>query len=57
MMEALRRHGSPEAITTVGLRSYRAAMDELGNAERQEIGRWANTGSRTAIYRSDDENG
>ena len=25
-----------------GLRSYRAAMKELGNAERQEIGRHAN---------------
>jgi hypothetical protein len=34
--------GSPEAITTDGLRSYRAAMSELGNAEKQEVGRWAN---------------
>ena len=40
--KALKRHGSPEAITTDGLRSYRAAMSELGNAEKQEIGRWAN---------------
>ena len=24
------------------LRSYRAAMNELGNAEKQEVGRWAN---------------
>ena len=42
MKKTLKRHGSPEAITTDGLRSYRAAMDELGNAEKQEIGRWAN---------------
>ena len=42
MKKALKRHGSPEAITTDGLRSYRAAMDELGNAAKQEIGRWAN---------------
>jgi putative transposase len=42
MKKALRRHGSPEAITTDGLRSYKAAMDELGNAAKQEIGRWAN---------------
>jgi len=35
-------HGSPEAITTDGLRSYKAAMDELGNTGKQEIGRWAN---------------
>ncbi|WP_174292594.1 IS6 family transposase [Sphingomonas bacterium] len=42
MKKALKRHGSPEAITTDGLRSYGAAMKELGNAERQEIGRHAN---------------
>ena len=42
MKKALKRHGSPEAITTDGLRSYAAAMTELGNAEKQEIGRWAN---------------
>jgi len=41
MKKALKRHGSPEAITTDGLRSYRAAMNELGNAEKQEVGRWA----------------
>ena len=42
MKKALKRHGSPEAITTDGLRSYRAAMNELGNAEKQEVARWAN---------------
>jgi putative transposase len=42
MKKALKRHGSPEAITTDGLRSYRAAMNELGNAEKQDVGRWAN---------------
>jgi putative transposase len=42
MKKALKRHGSPEAITTDGLRSYKAAMNELGNAEKQEVGRWAN---------------
>jgi len=42
MKKALKRHGSPEAITTDGLRSYRAAMNELGNAGKQEVGRWAN---------------
>jgi putative transposase len=42
MKKALRRHGAPEVITTDGLRSYRAAMKELGNAEKQEVGRWAN---------------
>ena len=42
MKKALKRHGSPEAITTDGLRSYKAAMTELGNAEKQHVGRWAN---------------
>ena len=42
MEKALNRHGSPDAITTDGLRSYRAAMKELGNEEKQEVGRWAN---------------
>ena len=42
MKKALKRHGSPEKIITGGLRSYRAAMNELGNADKQEIGRWAN---------------
>ena len=42
MKKALKRHGSPEAITTDGLRSYGAAMNELGNSEKREVGRWAN---------------
>ena len=40
--KALKRHGNVGTITTDGLRSYGAAMDELGNREKQEIGRWAN---------------
>ena len=32
MRKTLKRHGPPEAITTDGLRSYKAAMVELGNA-------------------------
>jgi putative transposase len=42
MKRALKRHGSPEAITTDGLRSYGAAMTELGNSEKREVARWAN---------------
>jgi putative transposase len=42
MKKALKRHGSPEAITTDGLRSYKAAMKVLGNSDKQEVGRWAN---------------
>ncbi len=42
MKKALKRHGSPAAIITDGLRSYGAATDELGNREKREVGRWAN---------------
>jgi len=42
MKKALKGHVSPDAITTDGLRSYRAAMNDLGNAAKQEVGRWAN---------------
>ncbi len=40
--KTLKRHGQPEAIVTDGLRSYPAAMRELGNLERQEMGRHLN---------------
>jgi len=42
MKKALKRHGSPEAITADGLRSYRTAMKDLGNTRKQEIARWTN---------------
>ncbi len=42
MKKLMKRHGGAKVVTTDGLRSYRAAMKELGNAEKQEIGRWAN---------------
>ncbi len=42
MRKALKRHGAPDAITTDGLRSYGAAVGELGNREKQEVGRRAN---------------
>jgi len=40
--KALKRHGSAKSITTDGLRSYKAALNEIGAADRQEVGRWAN---------------
>ena len=42
MKKALKRHGRPIAIVTDGLRSYGAALDELGARDRQETGRWLN---------------
>ena len=40
MRKVLKRHGSPQAITTEGLRSYGAATDELGHRAKQDVGRW-----------------
>jgi len=42
MKKLMKRHGPARAITTDGLRSYKAAMNDLGNAGKQEVGRWAN---------------
>lgn len=42
LKKALKRHGKVEAIVTDGLRSYPAAMRELGNLERREVGRHLN---------------
>jgi putative transposase len=40
--KTLKRHGKAETIVTDGLRSYSAAMRELGNLDRREMGRWLN---------------
>jgi putative transposase len=40
--KAMKRHGRPQAIVTDGLRSYGAAMKNIGNVDRQETGRWLN---------------
>lgn len=40
--KALKRHGRPVEIVTDGLRSYPAAMKELGCEDRREMGRWLN---------------
>src|SRR3546814_19631316 len=42
MKRALKRYGRPETVVTDGLRSYPAAMRELGNLDRREMGRWRN---------------
>ncbi len=42
MKKALKRHGRPEELVTDGLRSYPAAMCELGNVDRRQVGRWKN---------------
>ena len=42
LRKAMRKHGRPEAIVTDRLRSYGAALREIGAADRQETGRWLN---------------
>lgn len=39
---AMKRYGQPGAIVTDRLRSYRAAMNVIGNAAGQVCGRWLN---------------
>ena len=43
LKKAMKRYGRPEVIVTDRLRSYRAAMREVGNEARQVPGRWLNT--------------
>ena len=42
LKKSMRRFGRPNAIVTDKLRSYGAALKEIGNADRQETGRWVN---------------
>lgn len=40
--KAMRKHGRPKVIITDRLRSYGAALKEIGAANGQETGRWLN---------------
>ena len=40
--KSMKRYGNPEVIVTDKLRSYGAAVKVIGNAQRQETGRWLN---------------
>jgi putative transposase len=42
LKKALKRHGRAEKIVTDGLGSYPAAMKDLGNLDRREMGRHLN---------------
>ena len=50
MKKAPKRHGKVEAIVTDGLRSYPAAMRDLGNLDRREIGRWLNNRAENSHF-------
>lgn len=43
LRQAMKRHGRPEEVVTHRVRSYYAAMRELGNADRQVTGRHENS--------------
>ena len=42
LRKAMRKHGRPEVVVTDRLRSYGAALKEIGGTARQETGRWLN---------------
>ena len=44
----MKRHGRPRTIVTDRLRSYDAALNELGNTDTQECGRWLNNSAENS---------
>mgnify|MGYP003110534974 FL=1 len=40
LKKIMKRYGKSRVVVTDRLRSYRAAMKTIGNAEVQEVGRW-----------------
>ncbi len=38
----MKRYGNPQIMVTDKLRSYGAALKDIGNADKQETGRWLN---------------
>ena len=42
LRKAMKRYGAPRTVVTDRLRSYGAKMNDIGNADRQEVGRHLN---------------
>ena len=42
LKKAMKRYGAPRVVVTDRLRSYGAAMKDIGNVDRQEVGRHLN---------------
>ncbi|WP_290770988.1 IS6 family transposase [Hoeflea sp.] len=57
LKKSLKRHGRAEELVTDRLRSYGAALNELGIRDRQESGRWKNNRGRICTSRSEDGSG
>ncbi|MCF8475280.1 MAG: DDE-type integrase/transposase/recombinase, partial [Emcibacter sp.] len=47
LKKLLKRYGRPTSIVTDRLRSYRAAMNELGCADKQDVRQWLNNRAGT----------
>ena len=45
---SMKRHGRPHTLVSDKLRSYGAVMKVVGNANRQETGRWENNRAENA---------
>jgi putative transposase len=54
LKRAMKRYGRPASIVTDRLRSYRAAMNVIGNAADQTCGRWLNNWRKIHTSPSDD---
>ena len=52
LKHAMKRYGRPGSIVTDRLRSYRAAMNAIGNAAAQTCGRWLNNLSEMSTLSS-----
>ena len=53
LKRAMKKHGRCEQFVTDELRSYGAALKDIGASDRQETGRWLNNRGRTRTCRSD----
>lgn len=42
LKKAMKRHGRPKVIVTDRLRSYGAALKDIGRGDDREMGRWLN---------------
>ena len=54
LRKSLKQHRRPEELVADRLRSYGAALRELGIAERKQTGRWANNRAKNSpqLFRS-----
>jgi transposase-like protein len=43
LRKAMKCHGRPEEVVTDRLRTYSAALKEMGRGDDRKMGRWANT--------------